>query len=73
MNDRLQHLTLIAPDISCAHCVATIDRTLNGIAGVGSVAVNEGTRQIDLNYDPVQVSPGEIAAALEDAGYPVER
>ena len=63
--------TMHAPDISCAHCVLTIERTLGGLAGVVRVAVDPGDKEVQVSYDPDQVSLAEIESAMDDAGYPV--
>jgi copper chaperone len=65
--------TLTAPDISCGHCVAAIDRALSALDGVTRVETNQATKQITVAFDPSRISLGRIEAVLDDEGYPVQR
>ncbi len=61
--------TIVAPAISCHHCTATIERELGGLDGVLEVSADPRTRQVRVRWeDPA--SWEEIAATLEDIGYP---
>lgn len=68
-----QELTLNVPDISCEHCVATINGTLRQQAGVSNVKVDIPTKTVTFKYDPEQVSPEKIEEVLDDAGYTVAK
>ena len=68
-----EDITLIAPDISCAHCVATVTSAVGALPGVQHVAANADTKKIDVTFDPRRVSRGEIEAALAEADYPVQK
>jgi copper chaperone len=63
----------VAPDISCAHCVATIKRSVGDLHGVESVDVDPKTKRIDIRFDPARVSLDQIEATLDDEGYPVQK
>jgi copper chaperone CopZ len=65
--------TLTAPDISCGHCVATINRALGALGGVTQVDISEATKQITVAYDPDRVSLEQIASVLDEEGYPVQK
>lgn len=65
--------TMVAPDISCAHCVATVKKTVGQFAGVQSVEADADTKQITLAYDPAQVSLAQVEEALAEEGYPVQK
>lgn len=67
-----EHVTLTAPDISCGHCVMTVQNTLREL-GVEDVAASAETKRIDITFDPAKVSLAKIEDALDDAGYPVQR
>lgn len=66
-----EQVTLSAPDISCEHCVATVQKAVGGLTGVDSVSASAETQLIDITFDPNQVKVEQIAAVLDDAGYPV--
>jgi copper ion binding protein len=72
-SNTIQEVTLSAPDISCAHCAMMIEETLGELPGISRVAVAVGDREVQLSYDASQVSLTEIEAAMDEAGYPVEK
>jgi copper chaperone CopZ len=53
--------------MSCEHCVAAVTEALDELPGVSVDEVRVGEAR--LSYDPNQVSPEQIALAVEDAGY----
>jgi copper chaperone len=68
----LEHVTLVAPDISCGHCVATVEGALGKLDGVSSVNASSDTKQVVLAFDASVVSLDRIEAVLDDEGYPVQ-
>jgi copper ion binding protein len=73
MATMLEHVTLTAPDISCAHCVMTIKEDVGALAGVASVEANEATKKVEISFDPNRVSLAQIEATMDEAGYPVAK
>ena len=73
MSNTIEQATLTAPDISCAHCVATINKAVGVLGGVRRVETSEATKQVTVEYDPSQVSLDQIEATLDEEGYPVQR
>lgn len=73
MASMVEHVTVTAPDISCAHCVATIKEAVGGLSGVSSVQADPDTKRVDIDYDPGQVSLAQIEEVLDEAGYPVAK
>jgi copper ion binding protein len=69
----VQDVTLVVPDISCEHCVKTINTTLGELAGVEKVATDIPTRTVHLHYRPEQVSLQQIESALDDVGYTIAK
>ncbi|MGH2449362.1 MAG: heavy-metal-associated domain-containing protein [Chloroflexota bacterium] len=63
-------LHLIAPDISCDHCKATIERELGGMTGVDHVTVEVPSKRVDVSFDRSAVDEDAILAKLDDEGYP---
>jgi len=53
--------------MSCEHCVAAVTEALGELPGVSVDEVRLGGAHV--RYDPGQVSPDQIALAIEDAGY----
>jgi copper chaperone len=65
----VRDVVLSVADISCEHCVRTINGALGSLAGVEAVATDIPTKSVSLRYDPCLLSLEQIAASLDDAGY----
>jgi copper chaperone len=68
----METITLNAPDISCGHCVATVQNAVGQVEGVQSVTADADTKDVNVTYDASQTDVSAITAALEDAGYPAK-
>jgi Copper chaperone len=66
-------ITLSVPDISCEHCVKTINGALGATAGVQNVHTDIPTKSVHLSYDPAHISLEKIESILNDAGYTVAK
>lgn len=73
MSSTTEQATLTAPDISCGHCVATINKAVGAIDGVRHVETSEQTKQVQVEFDPGKVSLARIEAVLDEEGYPVKK
>jgi copper chaperone len=69
----VQDVTLSVPDVSCEHCVKTINGALGALPGVEAVSTNIPTKTVHLRYDAGQLSMEQIEAVLDDAGYTVAK
>lgn len=70
-NINIQEVTLSVPDVSCQHCVQTINSTLGAIDGIKRVNTDIPTKSVTLSYDPQKIDLKQIEEALDDAGYTV--
>jgi copper chaperone len=68
-----EDVTLSVPDVSCEHCVKTINTALGELPGVESVETDIPTKMVRLRYNPALVSMETVEATLDDAGYTVAR
>jgi copper chaperone CopZ len=68
----LEKVTLFAPDINCGHCESTIRQEVGALAGVQSVTPSATTKLVEVEYDPSQVAPTQMIAAMTQAGYPAK-
>ena len=50
-----------------------VGAVVGGLTGVRSVAANEQTKQINVEFDASRVSLAPIEAKLDDEGYPVQK
>jgi len=57
------------PNISCGHCVATIQREVGQLPGVTAVDADAQTKEVTINWtDPADWD--QISAKLTEIGYP---
>lgn len=66
-----QEAVLPITGMTCANCVATVERTLRKTAGVEEAGVNYASERATVRFDPALVTLEEMAAAVERAGYGV--
>ena len=64
--------TLPVVGMHCASCASTIKRKLEKIEGIESCTVNYGTEQVQLKFDPAQVTVQQMNEHLEPLGYSLE-
>ena len=61
-------LDLPIEGMTCASCAVRVEKKLNKLEGV-SAAVNYATEQASVEFDAGTVSPEQLVAAVESAGY----
>ena len=64
-------LTVKANDISCVHCVHTIQSELGELSGVKQVVANEQTKLVTITYDQ-PATEQQLKELLAEIGYPAE-
>ncbi|MBI1877038.1 MAG: heavy-metal-associated domain-containing protein [Chloroflexi bacterium] len=64
-------LTVKAPNISCGHCVHTIQNEVGELPGVKSVQAQEDTKLVTISFEP-PATQGQIEKLMTEIGYPVE-
>ena len=55
--------------MTCASCVARIERKLGKLDGVQFAGVNLATERASIRYDPACISPAQLIGVVEAAGY----
>jgi Cu+-exporting ATPase len=65
----MQTLTMGIGGMTCAACVARVERALAKLEGVASARVNLADESARVEYDAERVRAAELAAAVRDAGY----
>jgi Cu+-exporting ATPase len=69
---RTAKIELPITGMTCANCVATVERTLNKkVPGVVEANVNFATEKATVEYIPGQATRADMVAAIERAGYGV--
>jgi len=71
MSTQLIELSLPVSGMTCASCVARIERFLVNAEGVTDASVNLATERATVHFDPARIDRMGIAAAIEAAGYDV--
>src|SRR5215216_4058115 len=66
-----KNLTLAVTGMTCASCASRIERGLKKVAGVETAQVNLASEHATIAYDPQQIQPRDLVAAVERTGYGV--
>ncbi|MBI3960945.1 MAG: heavy-metal-associated domain-containing protein, partial [Chloroflexi bacterium] len=68
-----RQLTVPVIGMTCANCVASVERNSKKANGVADAAVNFATEKLTISYDPAIQKPkellAEVMARVEKAGY----
>ena len=64
-------MIVTASDISCEHCQRAIEGAVGALPGVDRVHVEIPSKQVQVTYNPAEISRGQIEATLDEEGYPV--
>ena len=65
----VQTLTLPLAGMTCASCVARVEKVLQRVDGVGSVVVNLASERVTMSFDQNTTNLNQLALAVENAGY----
>lgn len=63
-------VTYTIPNISCGHCVHTIQNEVSELEGVSSVVANQESRTATITFEP-PATEQSIQALLVEINYPV--
>lgn len=62
--------TVNVPNISCGHCVATVEREVGELEGVSSVKAEQQSKNVTISWDPDAVDWVVIRGRMEEINYP---
>ncbi|MGD1008403.1 MAG: heavy metal translocating P-type ATPase, partial [Ignavibacteriaceae bacterium] len=65
----MKTLTLPVEGMTCASCVARIEKALNKADGVNNAVVNLAAEKVTFSFDERATDISKLAAVVEDAGY----
>ncbi|MFN2187707.1 MAG: heavy metal translocating P-type ATPase [Candidatus Promineifilaceae bacterium] len=70
MSDEKQ-LNVPVLGMTCANCVATVERSAKKVDGVNEAVVNFASEKLYLSYDPALAEPQDVIDRIHRAGYEV--
>ena len=62
--------TVSVPNITCGHCVMTIEREVAEVAGVSAVKAEKETRQVTISWDPDTTDWVVIENTMKEINFP---
>ncbi|TFH33994.1 MAG: copper chaperone [Anaerolineales bacterium] len=65
----MKNVTYEVPNISCGHCVHTIQTELSELDGVAQVVASQSDRKVTVAFDD-PASEERIVALLQEINYP---
>ena len=66
----MESRTYKVPNISCGHCVRTIQTELQEVKGIARVDVDQESKRVDVEFGPPATDEG-IRTTLAEINYPV--
>jgi Cu+-exporting ATPase len=66
-----KQLTLPVTGMTCANCVATVERNLKKLDGVQTAVVNLSSERATVEFDAAKLELGDLIARVQRAGYGV--
>ncbi len=66
----MKTVTYSVPNISCGHCVHTIQAEIADLAGVQSVKADAATKKVEIEFDN-PATEEKIKALMAEINYPV--
>ncbi len=67
--EKSKHVVLPVLGMTCANCVATIERNVNKMPGVSNIVVNLSTERAMVDYDPAELEVTDLINKIERVGY----
>ncbi len=64
-----KQFTLPVTGMTCANCVATVERSLKKVGGVQTAVVNLSSERAMVEFDPASVGLNDLIARVQRAGY----
>ncbi|HBT46631.1 MAG TPA: heavy metal translocating P-type ATPase [Peptococcaceae bacterium] len=71
IDEAIRRISLPVEGMSCASCVAKVEKALKNIPGVQAVQVNLLTRKATVEYNPREVSVMDLVKTIQELGYNV--
>jgi len=69
----IKQVILPVTGMTCANCVATIERNLKKLEGVQTAAVNLSTERATVEFNPANLGISDIVGRVQRAGYDIAK
>jgi len=69
MEREFETYTLPVEGMTCASCVARIEKKLNKVDGIQNATANLASENVNIIFDKTKVDLNQIAKVIEDTGY----
>ena len=69
---KTEKILLPVEGMTCASCVARVEKTVAKFDGISNVSVNLATEKVTLEYNPAVVDLNKLAETVEDIGYKLD-
>jgi len=60
MADQVKHITLPITGMTCANCVATVERNIKKLDGVNSAVVNLSSERASVEFNPEKLNLSDV-------------
>jgi P-type Cu+ transporter len=71
-NPKIKILSLPVEGMTCASCVARVEKSIKKIEGIKNVSVNLATEKATFEFEPGKANVEDVAKSVEDAGYKLD-
>ena len=71
-SERRELITIPVSGMTCASCVARVEKALSETTGVSEASANFAAEKATIAYDPDSASPKKLVGVIKDAGYGTE-
>ncbi len=68
----LKKISLPVQGMTCASCVARVEKAISKVEGVAKVSVNFATEKASIEFDDSETDISKIKELVEDAGYKID-
>ena len=68
-----KHVALPVTGMTCANCVATVERNIKKVDGVHKASVNLSSERAMVDFDPTRADMRDLLSRIEKAGYGIAK
>jgi Cu+-exporting ATPase len=68
----INHIIAPVEGMTCASCVARVEKSIRKVDGVKNVSVNLATEKAMIEYNPGELDLQKLADTIEEAGYKID-